>query len=286
MSKIVWLASYPKSGNTWTRVFLTNYLRNGDEPADVNDLDNGPMASHRVGFDELVGIEASQLPPHLVTRLRPEAYRMLARESPDRLFIKVHDAWSRTDIGTPMFPVDETVAVVYILRNPLDVAVSYAHHTGGTIDQTVMNMCDSDYVIGLREQRPADQLPQHLGTWSEHVTSWVDDSGLTLLMLRYEDLHADPVGTFGRLIDFLGLPVEPERVRRAVGFSRLGELQRQESTTGFHERPGTSTAPFFRRGEVGSWRQELRGDLAEQLQSVHRITMERFGYGLGGPYEC
>ena len=286
MSKIVWLASYPKSGNTWTRVFLTNYLRDCAEPADVNALDNGPMASHRVGFDELVGIEASQLPPRIVSRLRPEAYRMLAQESTDRLYIKVHDAWSLTDLGASMFPADETLAVIYILRNPLDVAVSYAHHTGGTMDQTVANMCDSGYVIGLREQRPADQLPQHLGTWSEHVASWVDDSGLPLLVLRYEDLHADPVGTFGKVVDFLGLPADSDRLRRAVDFSRLEELQRQEAATGFYERPATSSAPFFRQGKVGSWRQDLRGDLAEQLQSAHRTTMDRFGYGLGGPYEC
>jgi len=278
VNKIVWLASYPKSGNTWTRVFLTNYLRDAAEPADVNDLDNGPIASHRLGFDECVGIEASQLPPRIATRLRPEVYRTLAREASDLLFIKVHDAWRLTDVGMPMFPADTTAAVIYLLRNPLDVAVSFAHHSGLSAERTVANMCDSAFTMSESSARLGNQLPQHTGTWSEHVRSWVDDSGLPLTVVRYEDLRADTVGVFGQVLDFIGVAVEPERLSRAVEFSRLEELQRQEAIAGFQERSPTASAPFFRRGEIGSWRQELGEDLVGQLKGAHRDTMERFGY--------
>ena len=58
---IFWLASYPKSGNTWMRILLTNYMRNADEPADINRLDGGPIASARQVFDDNVGVEASVL---------------------------------------------------------------------------------------------------------------------------------------------------------------------------------------------------------------------------------
>ncbi len=89
---ITWLASYPKSGNTWFRTLLTNYQRNADAPADINQLDGGPIASARMWFDEWAGVEASLLSDVVVERLRPAVYRCLVRENPQPLFMKTHDA--------------------------------------------------------------------------------------------------------------------------------------------------------------------------------------------------
>lgn len=124
MGKIIWLASYPKSGNTWMRVLLTNYLRNSDTPADINNLDGGPIASARVWFDEWAGIEASALNDTVTERLRPDVCRGMARESTNTLFMKAHDAWSCTDRGEPLFPADVTAGVIYILRNPFTWCVT------------------------------------------------------------------------------------------------------------------------------------------------------------------
>ena len=68
------------------RVLLTNYLRDGNTPADINKLDGGPIASVRKWFDEWVGIEASALDDVIVERLRPDVYRCMAGESPDTMF--------------------------------------------------------------------------------------------------------------------------------------------------------------------------------------------------------
>ena len=145
MGKIIWLASYPKSGNTWMRTLLTNYLRDSDTPADINKLDGGPIASARGWFDEWAGIEASALNDTVIERLRPDVYRCMAGESPDTLYMKVHDAWGRTDSGEALFPADVTGGVVYILRNPLDMARSCAHHWGLDIHKAVEDMCDTEF---------------------------------------------------------------------------------------------------------------------------------------------
>ena len=82
------------------RVLLTNYLRNGSTPADINELDGGPIASVRKWFDEWAGIEASALSDTVVERLRPDVYRGMAGESPDTMYVKVHDAWDvRTGVN-------------------------------------------------------------------------------------------------------------------------------------------------------------------------------------------
>ena len=77
---IVWLASYPKSGNTWLRAVLTNYLRDDREPASINALVGGPVASDRETFSEIVGLDSSDLTPEEILRHRPLFHELLARE--------------------------------------------------------------------------------------------------------------------------------------------------------------------------------------------------------------
>jgi hypothetical protein len=280
VSGIIWLASYPKSGNTWLRVLLTNYVRSTDEPADINRLIGGPGASARERFDHWVGVEASALDPNVVERLRPEVYRCLARDADETLFVKVHDAWVRLDTGEPMFPVDVTLGVVYIIRNPLDLAASCAHHWGTSIAAAVERLCDGSAAASAGRVSPGmpDQLRQRLGSWDEHVRSWVDDSGGPLHVVRYEDLSVDPCGFFGGVVKFCGLDYDEDLVKKAVAFSSFGELKRQEASAGFAERSWAAPGGFFRRGEVGSWRDELPGHLAERLTTAHHQTMQRFGY--------
>jgi hypothetical protein len=278
MAKIIWLASYPKSGNTWIRILLSNYLRNGTEPVDINRVDGGPIASARFWFDEWVGVEASSLDDNTVERLRPGVYRCMAREEQDTIYMKVHDAWIWTDRGEALFPADVTAGVVYILRNPLDMAASCAHHWGVSVAQAVENLCDPIYASSRSLGGMADQLRQYMGSWSAHVRGWLDESGLAVHLVRYEDLRCDPEQTFGEVVTYCGLPLDVARVRKAVAFSSFGELQRQELDKGFRERSFKAPGNFFRRGEVGAWREELAPDLAQRLIDTHGETMRRFGY--------
>lgn len=278
MGKIVWLASYPKSGNTWMRVFLTNYRCNGNAPVNINELDGGPIASSRIWFDEWAGIEASVLSDSVIERLRPGVYRCMADESPHVLFMKVHDAWSRTDRGEALFPSEVSAGVIYILRNPLDMAASCANHWGASIEKAVANMCDAEFTLARSLGGLSDQLRQRLLSWSDHVRSWLNESGLRVHVVRYEDLRHAPEETFGKIVRFCGLPYDEARLRRAVAFSDFSELQRQEKAKGFRERSIRASGPFFRRGQTGAWREELPFELVEKLIAVHGPTMKQFGY--------
>lgn len=281
MAKINWLASYPKSGNTWMRALLTNYMRDGEAPVNINSLEGGPIASARLWFDEWAGLEASALNDAVVERLRPEVYRCLAGEATGPLFMKVHDAWGLTDRGEPLFPADVTAGVVYILRNPLDLANSCAHHWGTDVAQAVENMCDPGFVGASSPGALIDQLPQRMGSWTGHVRSWLDQSHLPVHLVRYEDLSGSPEETFGAVVRFFGLPFDPARVRKAIRFSDFAELQSQEQARGFREHSARAPGRFFRRGQVGAWRDELPWDLARRLIETHGETMCRFGYLTG-----
>jgi len=278
MAKIFWLASYPKSGNTWMRILLTNYLRNASEPADINSTKYGTIASSRIWFDEWAGVEASALDDATIERLRPGVYRCMAREEQETLYMKVHDTWSRTDRGEGLFPADVTGGVIYILRNPLDMAASCANHWGLSVERAVDVLCDPDYALSRTLGGMTDQLHQRMGSWSSHAASWLDESGLSVHLVRYEDLKHDPEGFFGEVVRFCGLPWDAERVSRAVAFSDFSELQRQENAKGFSEQSPKAPGLFFRRGQSGAWREELPTHLVQRLIDVHGETMRRFGY--------
>ena len=251
--------------------------RNGDEPADINSLDGGPIASARQVFDDHVGLEASDLTQDQIERYRPFVYEQMSEQATEPLFLKVHDAFTYTPYGYPLISKSATAGVLYLLRNPLDVAVSFAHHSASTVERMVRKMGEADFAFVDNPKSLHNQLVQRLLTWSGHVTSWVDEPGLRVLVVRYEDLKADPIKYFTEMVHFCGLDEDPARIEKAVNFSQFETVKKQEDEHGFGERmPGAKS--FFRKGQVGSWREEMSEDLAQKLVAAHGPLMRRFGY--------
>lgn len=277
MAGIVWLASYPKSGNTWLRALLTNLCLDTSTPADINRLHGGPIASARAVFDDAVGVEASDLTPAEIERYRPAVYRRLAAQSDDPLFLKIHDAFTYNPDGYPLIPKEVTQGVLYLIRNPFDVVVSFSHHLHVSVDTAIDYLSNANYSFFNDPSRLHEQLRQRLLTWSGHVRSWVDEPGLRVHVMRYEDMHRRPFETFTSAARFVGLPAAPTRLQRAILFSRFQTLQHQEQEHGFREKP-TGVEAFFRQGQVGSWRKVLGPDQVKRIIQDHQPVMQRFGY--------
>lgn len=278
MSSICWLASYIKSGNTWLRIFINNLRANSEHPIDINDLSRlEPIASAREDFDDVMGVESSDLSFEEIEYYRPAVYRHMAHTSPDMLLLKIHDAYTLSKQGVPIVPADITHGAVYILRNPLDVAVSMAHFFKLDIDNVIKMMGSTKTALEANRHKLCRQLPQQVLSWSRHVTSWIDLPPFPVLVVRYEDMQLSPLATFTKVASFAGLPDDEDRVARAIGHSSFGTLQQQEQKHGFRERPSTATS-FFREGEAGGWRRELTEAQVERIINDHGDVMRRFGY--------
>lgn len=277
MQRIIWLASYPKSGNTWLRAFLANLQSKQDEPVDINNLGGGPIASSRGVFDEAMGIEASDLTRAEIERYRPAVYEHMATFSEETLFLKIHDACTYSSAGTPIVSRAVTKGVIYLIRNPLDVAVSYAHHMHTSLERTIKMMAHENHMLAGSQRGVALQLCQRLLTWSGHVQSWVDDSGLPVHVMRYEDMFYHPVETFTAVAQFADLPTEPEAIERALAFSSFDVLHSQERDHGFGEKP-IKASSFFRKGKVGGWREVLNQEQTAKIIQDHGHVMRQFGY--------
>ena len=276
MKGIFWLASYPKSGNTWLRVLLTNYLRDAEQPADINELDINGFGFDRETFDDWLGVESTDLTRRQIKFYRPLVYERMAAEISESLFLKVHDAFEYNHDGNPIFSKQATAGAIYLIRNPLDVSVSYAHHQNKTIDEMIGFMNRDDALIA-GSKSSGGQLPQKITSWSRHVCSWTNEPDLNIRVVRYEDMVADTAETFTDILRFAGLEIDRRRVQKAVEFSGFERLKEQESAHGFKEKQPTAKS-FFRQGKSGSWRKVLSKSQIRQIINDHRAVMRRFGY--------
>lgn len=278
MKRIVWLASYPKSGNTWFRAFLANFLRDPDVPVNINQIQTGPIASARMPLDTALGYDSSDLTFEEIDSLRREHFLACGEEEGAPLFFKVHDAYTCTSAGQPLFPPEVSLAVIYLVRNPLDVCVSFAHHCGRSeYDRVIKSMSRPEHAMAGNVRRHNDQLRQRMLSWSGHVASWRDAAGHRVKILRYEDMKQNTLQTFTEAIGFLGLPTDERRVKKALEFSSFEELSRQEEKNGFRERVHAERK-FFRKGVVGDAQRTLSESQKATIRTDHESMMRQMNY--------
>lgn len=277
MNGLFWLASYPKSGNTWARLLIQS-LKKGGASININFEDDRPEGvAPRADFDRKLGVDSSDLSCDEVEAARPYLYEIMAEEGRITLPLKVHDAWVRTRAGDLLFPCKATAGAIYIARDPRDVAVSLAHHLGISIDQAIAMMADASTRFGqTQDTHYGLQLRQRLLTWSEHVISWLN-APVPLHFMRYEDMLSDPHTCFGQLAVFLGWSSTSDALARAIESTAFSELQRQEQVSDFIERSPVATS-FFRRGIAEGWRDSLTSAQVGKIKEDHGAVMEKLGY--------
>lgn len=278
MGGIYWLASYPKSGNTWFRTVLANYLSESDQPIGINNLDTGAIASSRAWADEVLGVDTADLTQNEIDALRPAVYRWTVAERPDLIrYHKIHDAYSRGPDGNPLIDSFATLGDIYIMRNPLDIIPSLANHDGIDLDLAIDYLADPLHYLAKSKTKLARQLLQRVGNWSQHVESWVDAFGMRVQILRYEDMQSDPVSAFGSALNFMELSINSDKLNRAIAACRFEKLAAQEEKEGFIDRP-LNNKKFFRKGIVGDWRETLIASQIDRVIQSHSTAMRRFGY--------
>lgn len=277
LGHMVWLASFPKSGNTWMRSLLAAYRREDPSAFGFGDLQLGANVlsrhwiSSRWGFPTTY-LSAAEIRRHLPATLLDHDARL------ERLqFPKTHDAWAAPGEAS-VFDGPYSRRAVVIVRNPLAVAPSMAHHMGLTVDEAIDAMANPDYGLALGRWQVSVQIPQHLGDWSSHVRGWLDQQSVPVTQVRYEDLSGDTAAVMAGVLADCGVAVDAERLAAAVAATRFSALREKESEAGFRE--AMAQRPFFRRGETDSWREELTAAQVQRVVDTHGEMMLRLGYSL------
>ena len=200
---ILWLASYPKSGNTWVRIFLENLFRNGTAPVSINELNVVAFGdAQRDLYQSLTDRPIDGMSDEELDRLRPLLQQTLASR-PETAIVKTHNRIGFVG-AVPLISMEHTMGAIYVVRNVFDVAVSFAAHYDGTMEQVVDGLCRDS----MHTPTTGAAIVQYLGPWGEHYLSWTRGvAGFEPLVLRYEDLRARPFKEFSRIVKFLGLDV-------------------------------------------------------------------------------
>jgi len=273
----IWLASYPKSGNTWFRIYLSNLLNKSQDPANINDLLDTSISSSRKLFDDYTGLSSSDLTHDEIDKLRSAVYRMQSQESEELLFKKVHDKFYFTEPGKPLFPPDISKGAIYIIRNPFDVLVSFAYHSTKPISNMINSLNDKHFAFCNNNNKLTNQLRQIMGSWSDHVKSWTEQNIIPVHIIRYEDMVLKPYDTFKSATDFIGINKTESEIKKAIINSDFKILTQQENKGGFKEK-ALKTKSFFRKGIIGDWKNHLDQPSIETIISNHNEIMIKFGY--------
>lgn len=272
---IVWIASYPKSGNTWCRIFLARFLF-GIQNINAISI---PIYSSKSFLEKESEIDISEMSDRDLHQLRLEVFENYKPLESEVFPVKIHDCFQEKYASMPFLPFNQSKAVIYLVRNPFDLAVSFSRHLGVNIDKTISIMNNEDYQLSIPSKKYRIQLPQLLNTWSNHVQRWLEQNKIPLLLVKYEQLIKQPEKEFARILDFLNLPYTHEQLKDTLMFSSFENLSNQEKTYGFEERSVHSNC-FFHTGQSYYFTNYLNENQIKTIFEHHSKMIKYLEYDL------
>jgi hypothetical protein len=299
------IASYPKSGNTWVRLVAAAYAFEELEPSDFATFDagDGKLAKHLWDdrnlhhYQSTTPFALKDVDFSVEVRLRPAAMMVLARDvskAPGRDFLLVDSHHANCSVnGMNLWNQQWTDRVVNLVRDPREICCSLSSHLGLSYEETAAFMADSEAQFPLEhdsdadeaeaddaEEEAGDDVPLHhlLLSWSDHTRSWFESDGLSVLSVRYEDMVADPVAVFQGIFEFLDVPdLTDEKVEAAVETVEFDRMREAEEEHGF-PKASEEQEHFFRSGQADGWKDELPTEVAHKIEEDHGEMMEALGY--------
>ena len=271
--KIFWLASYPKSGNTWVRMFLDVYVTGF--PVKFNSAYKYVNIDHDRGMLQLVSAKpVNELTLQEQFMYHPAMIANLLHTAKTKdIVVKTHNA-RITVSGMPLVPTPLTGGTIYVVRDPRDIAISYASHLGLPIDTVINTMANEEHMATSRETK----LFHLMSSWSLHVNSWIR-SDFPITIVKYEDLLTDPWGMFTSVLNFLGIvDIDRAAFDFALEQSSFQVLSDMEDAQGYIERSSVSKDKFFRVGKAGQWKSQLTAPQLKKIFEDHGQVMEELGY--------
>ena len=283
--QLIWLSSYPKSGNTWVRLFLAALVSENHKAVDQSVSESKillsedvPVMYKRDGISSVVGLDLGDFNEPEIFALRAEAYASLNQSLTAPVYIKVHDAYTSPYGQKTLFAPSITRGAIYLVRNPLDTVISYSHQSQASIDQAIATFNRQHSLVFQDEEYRSDmQTRQFVSDWSGHVKSWCQTSSLSPLLVRFEDLLAEPTKWFSEIVRYLALPASKQQIASAIERVSFASLQQKEQEQGFAEIEYYGQQ-FFRKGAVGEWQSVLSSEQVKLIISNHREVMKWLAY--------
>ena len=277
---ILWLASYPKSGNTLLRSFLSTYFFSKDGNFNFDLLRNIKQYPNNKLFLEL-GVDISNR--HEIAKNHLNAQKLINQNKKSFQFWKTHSSFVKMD-GYSFTDLNNTLGVIYIVRDPRDVVISYAHHNNQTIEQT-LKMINQNYILGAEIK---DKIPVYLGSWSYNYNSWKVFKNINkYLLIKYEELILNDEKYFEKILLFIkniskmDFDISEKKIKKVLEEIKFEKLKKLEKEKGFHESKKDdkgNTINFFRSGKTKQWKNNLDLKTKNMIEEVCQKEMKELGY--------
>ena len=285
MKNVFWISSYPKSGNTLLRLFLSCYFFSKDGKLDnFKIINNITIFNNYQIFKKISGIckkENFIKDPTLVSKYWIDAQKTLYNLYPEKVFFfKTHNA--RIKYNNNSFTnKNYTRGFVYIVRDPRSVIVSAKKHYGYKDYETGLFHLFSDKHLSLCKYHV---LPEFLMSWQTHYLSWKKflnaDSNLGII-IKYEDLVKDPKKNFLKIFKFLQkkykIEFNDKIFKNTLDSIKFKNLQNKERLFGFNEK-SKSAENFFRKGLTDEWKKEVPIEIIKKIEKKYKNQMVELGY--------
>ena len=282
---IIWLSSYPKSGNTLVRSLLSAYLFTNDGKFNFESLKNISLFPD-ITFFEKLGVNVENEDEILKNYIHAqEKINEINKKS--ITFLKTHSTLH--SINNHKFTnYQNTYGAIYIVRDPRNVVTSYANHNQITIEQAAEAIKSFKVLGGVKNSKvAADRGKTHVGSWSSHYNVWKEFKKTNrYLLVKYEDLISDTKTQFLRMLNFIYIlgnakhTIDQEKLNNAINTTKFENLQNMEKSMPFHEakKINNKYVTFFKYGPKNDWKQILSSKISQNLELEFSTEMKELGY--------
>lgn len=284
-SNFWYIASYPKSGNTWCRVFISELLRlqkNSIEDDNFvlnNDINTGDSFSSRIWIDDQLCVDSSDLKRKELEEIRYLVGKSKRIYSEGLRFHKIHDAfYNKYNANNSTVCNTGCKGAIYIIRNPFDICISLSNFLNWDIKTCIKVITDSQFWLNSSNFSCSFHVSQFLGSWDYHIESWLNQNKIPILLIKYEDLISEPFKNFSKISSFIGFSGKESLISKAISNSSFTKLRaKEEKEGGFVESP-YGCENFFRKGKVGEGKKLLTHSQIQSIEKVFYKSLNKFGY--------
>ncbi len=277
--KIVFIASYPKSGNTWVRILISSLLNDNKGLFSFKDLEKIKLFSQFTYFSHFENVKYQKngdLDFNFVTNNWINAQKRIAQKAKKVRFFKTHNI--RGVVNGNFFTNKEVcLGFIYIIRDPRDIVISFSKHLGINIDKAIEIMLYNNKFAST-----TFQVNEAICTWKNNLESWMNFKNVSRLIIKYEDMINEKTKTLNQIVEFLSrvskLKINNKNnlinnVLKSTDFKRLQKLEKKK---GFEEASNNSN--FFRIGKSKQWKKILTTNQIKLIEKELYKPMNMLGY--------
>ena len=276
---IIWLASYPKSGNTWVRIFLSHMLSN-EKDININNtkIFQFPKRKDFNGLSNNID-NLNEFVKNCI-----HAQSRINLDNKIKIF-KTHNAFWKT--GNYAFTnLENTVGCIYIVRDPRNIVTSIKNHYNlENYDKSSEFIFDEKKVLGIHDRAGQENdIPTVISSWQNHYNSW-KKLGTNYLLIKYEELLINPINEFSKILNFIekfsDINFDKTALDNAIKACSFEKLKEQEELNGFVEAPKNINGQkikFFNLGKNNKWEILLDKNTIKNIEKKFKIEMEELDY--------